>query len=131
MATNETHGTFEDLLRGTSPELRAVCVALRELIAALHPGRVEVVWPRQKIASYGFGPKKMTEHYAYIAVQRAHVNLGFYRGAALDDPNGLLEGTGKALRHCKVRTLAATQGAALRRLLCDAIAERKTPAREG
>jgi Domain of unknown function (DU1801) len=32
-----------------------------------------------------------------------HVNLGFFRGAELDDSNGLLEGTGKGMRHVKIR----------------------------
>jgi hypothetical protein len=47
----------------------------------------------------------MTEHYAYIGVQKSHVNLGFYYGAILPDPDGLLEGRGKKLRHLKIRSL--------------------------
>ena len=63
----------------------------------MHRDFLEVVWPRQKIASFGVGLKKMTEHYAYIAVLGGHVNLGFYHGASLSDPAGLLEGAGKKL----------------------------------
>jgi hypothetical protein len=33
----------------------------------------------------------------------AHVNVGFFRGAELSDPNGLLQGTGKFMRHVKLR----------------------------
>ena len=77
MAINETHGTFDDVLATAKPELRPVCESLRRLIASLHNNFVEVVWRRQRIASFGVGPKKMAEHYAYIAVQRSHVNLGF------------------------------------------------------
>lgn len=43
----------------------------------------------------------------YVSAQSGYVNLGFYEGADLDDPAGLLEGTGKAMRHVKV-TDAAT-----------------------
>lgn len=41
--------------------------------------------------------------FAYVGVFRAHVNVGFFYGAELDDPAGLLEGAGKRMRHVKVR----------------------------
>ncbi len=121
---NPTRGTFENILTGAAPELCSICQSLRRSIASLHKGFVEVVWPRQKIASYGVGPKKMSEHYAYIAVQRSHVNLGFYHGAWLADPAGLLEGTGKNLRHVKLRDVASARRPAIKTLLQEAIADR-------
>ena len=128
MTTNETHGTFEDILVDAQPELRPVCEALRHLIISLHTDFVEIVWPKHRIASYGIGPKKMTEHYAYIGLQGSHVNLGFYHGASLPDPEGLLEGTGKELRHVKLRDVAAAQSEAVATLLREAISERKRAA---
>jgi hypothetical protein len=41
--------------------------------------------------------------FGYVNAFKAHVNVGFYHGAALDDPAGLLEGTGKRMRHVKLR----------------------------
>ena len=41
--------------------------------------------------------------FAYVNAFRAHVNVGFFRGAELADPKGLLEGTGKYMRHVKLR----------------------------
>lgn len=41
--------------------------------------------------------------FAYVNVFTAHVNVGFFRGASLADPAGMLEGTGKYMRHVKVR----------------------------
>ena len=125
MAINPTHGRFDDILKGAKPELRPICESLRHAIASLHMGCVEVVWPRQRIASFGVGPRKMTDHYAYIAVQSAHVNLGFYHGASLTDRAGLLEGTGKELRHVKLRSVSAAQRPAVIALLRQAIADRK------
>jgi len=124
MATNQTHGSFEDILAVAGPELRPLCEALRNLVASLHPGFVEIVWPKHKIASFGVGPKKMTEHYAYIAVQSSHVNLGFYRGTSLPDPGGHLEGEGKKLRHVKLRSVSAVSDVAIGALLLQAIKER-------
>ena len=63
-------------------------------------------------------------HYAYIAVQRSYVNLGFYHGTSPADPTGLLEGTGKKLRHVKLNDVASARNAAVTALLSQAIAER-------
>ena len=40
--------------------------------------------------------------FAYVNAFRAHVNVGFFRGAEIADPNGLLESTGKFMRHVKL-----------------------------
>ena len=40
--------------------------------------------------------------FAYVGVFKDHVNIGFFHGAALPDPAGLLHGTGKHMRHVKV-----------------------------
>jgi hypothetical protein len=125
MAINETHGSFKDILAIANPELRSVCESLRRLVASLHPEFVEIVWPKHKIASFGVGPKKMTQHYAYISVQTAHVNFGFYHGASLPDPARLLEGTGKALRHIKICGLSGAENIAVADLLRKAIDERR------
>jgi hypothetical protein len=125
MPINKTHGSFEDILRAAGPRLRPLCQALRNLVASLDQDFVEVVWLRQEIASFGVGPKKMTEHYAYIGIQSSYVNLGFYHGAALRDPTHLLEGTGKRLRHVKIRTDAEAKNAAIAALLRNAIDNRR------
>lgn len=41
--------------------------------------------------------------FGYVNAFRAHVNVGFFRGAELPDPGGLLEGTGRFMRHVKLR----------------------------
>lgn len=51
--------------------------------------------------------------FAYVGVFKAHVSLGFFNGAALADPAGLLEGTGKRMRHVKLRPGQAVDDGAL------------------
>ena len=68
----------------------------------------------------------MSEHFCYIGAHRDHVNLGFYYGAELPDPEGLLEGTGKKLRHIKIRGKDEISQPALRQLLQVSLEERKT-----
>jgi hypothetical protein len=41
--------------------------------------------------------------FGYVNAFNAHVNVGFWQGASLDDPAGLLEGSGKRMRHAKLR----------------------------
>ena len=55
--------------------------------------------------------------FAYVDAFTAHVNIGLYRGALLDDPAGLLEGAGKRMRHVKVRWGAPLDEKALQALL--------------
>ena len=91
------------LLAQLSPEVSALVVAADEVIRRTDPAVVRIVWPHQKTVGYGVGPKKMSEHYAYLAVHPKHVNLGCNYGARLDD-GGLLEGTGQNMRKTTVRT---------------------------
>lgn len=55
--------------------------------------------------------------FAYVKVFRAHVNVGFFNGAFLVDPHQLLEGSGKRMRHVKLRPGAATNARALSTLI--------------
>ena len=125
MKTDDSHGTFEEALSGSSSHVREIAERLRALIIDIYPEVVEVPWPKQKIIGYGVGPKKMSEHFCYIGAYRAHVNLGFYYGAELPDPQGLLEGTGKKLRHIKVKNGEAVGDPALRDILEASLEERK------
>lgn len=55
--------------------------------------------------------------FAYVGVFTAHMNVGFFRGVALPDPSGLLVGTGRSMRHVKVRPGVDLDEDALRLLL--------------
>jgi hypothetical protein len=63
--------------------------------------------------------------FAYVNAFRAHVNVGFFRGAELADPEGLLEGTGRFMRHVKLRPAEDVNESALRELIRNAYADIK------
>ena len=63
--------------------------------------------------------------FAYVNVFKAHVNVGFFNGAELDNTAGLLEGTGRRMRHVKLRPGAAFDAEALARLIDLAYADVK------
>jgi Domain of unknown function (DU1801) len=55
--------------------------------------------------------------FGYVNAFSAHVNVGFFYGAALDDPAGLLEGAGRRMRHVKLRWGQPVNTAALSALI--------------
>ncbi len=124
MISIETHGTFEETIGESRPEVQATARRLRELIIEIYPEVVEVPWPDQKTVGYGVGPKKMSEHFCYLAPQSDRVNLGFFHGADLSDPEGLMEGTGKKLRHVKVTDIEQVGQIAIKELIQTSIEER-------
>ena len=108
---------FDEALAGSDGRVRDLAAGTRALLLSVMPNVVEVPWPRQRVIGYGVGPKKMSEHFCYVAVHKDHVNLGFNYGAELPDPDGLLQGPGKLLRHAKINTTEDLSSPALRRLL--------------
>ena len=129
MMTKARLGSFAELLNElpaeTNDKVKAIARTLRELILAGFPEATEVVRLGDGAASYGVGPKKMSESHVYIMPKAAYVNLGFWHGVHLADPKGLLEGTGKKMRHVKVRSVEEAANPALRDLARAALAERK------
>ena len=55
--------------------------------------------------------------FGYVNAFTAHVNVGFFHGAELTDPNRLLEGAGKFMRHVKLRPEVDVDAAALLNLI--------------
>jgi len=55
--------------------------------------------------------------FAYVNAFKAHVNVGFFRGAEIADPNRLLEGTGRFMRHVKLKPESEIDSMALRTLV--------------
>jgi len=63
--------------------------------------------------------------FGYVNAFRAHVNVGFFRGAEIADPERLLEGTGKFMRHVKLRPESDVDATALMKLIETAYTDMK------
>jgi hypothetical protein len=63
--------------------------------------------------------------FAYVNAFKAHVNVGFFRGAEIADPERLLEGTGKFMRHVKLRPESDVDAIALLKLIETAYTDMK------
>ena len=63
--------------------------------------------------------------FAYVNAFKAHVNVGFFRGAEIAAPQGLLEGAGKFMRHVKLRPESDVDASALTELIETAYTDMK------
>lgn len=91
----------------------------REVARALH--RVLLGLGLQEKVRYGVPWYRGKDYVCAIAAHSHHTNLEFYRGSSLRDPGGLLEGTGKNLRHVKVHTVDEATQPRLKALLREAL----------
>lgn len=93
------------------PAIQRLLRAARTLVKAVAPDAEEKAyrgWPIRIRTDRGL---------VAIAGFADHVNVNFGRGASLDDPMGLLEGTGASIRHVKIRSVADARSVDLRRLV--------------
>ncbi len=100
--------------RSVPGPLGGTIAGLTALVRRVVPGHDEVVVHGAPQFCIGGMP------FCYVLAYSKHVNLGFCDGAALSDPAGLLEGTGKTMRHVKVRPDGAVPPASLSQLIASA-----------
>jgi len=97
--------------RHGNPELRKVVGGLRRFVKTIVPGVKETK------NSWGIPTFVAPNPFCFYMVGKNHVTFGFHYGASLEDPEGRLEGTGKNLRHVKLRNAEALEQKGLRNLV--------------
>jgi len=95
-------------------EMRRIAEPWFERMRGCGPDVRELIHDRHPVACVGDAA------FAYVDAFNAHVNVGFFFGAELDDPAGLIAGAGKRMRHVKVRWGAPVNDAALADLIAAA-----------
>jgi len=106
-------------------KLSSVTKGVRALVKKTVAGAEEYVNP-WKIPTFDLnGPL------CFYMAGKEHVTFGFFRGTSLPDPEKLLEGTGKHLRHVKVRSRADLRKSGLKKLLLEAARLNKKKALTG
>jgi hypothetical protein len=98
-------------------ELRRVAQPWFDEMRSCGPDVRELLHDRYPVACVGDAA------FGYVNAFSAHVNVGFFFGAELADPAGLIEGAGKRMRHVKVRWGQPVNEAALRQLIAAAYAD--------
>jgi hypothetical protein len=113
---------LKELLNDFGPEVQQLARSAREQILKLVPDTQEKVMKGYKAISFHFGGA-MKDQFASLVLHKAHVNLQFTRGVDLPDPANLLEGTGKLMRHVKLRQPETIQQDEVQRLIKTAAAQ--------
>lgn len=109
-----------DLLKPYDRGIQELTIALRQLVLEEIEPCCEYIL-EVYIISLLYGPThKMKDGVCYIGVIKDHLNLGFVRGSELADPQRLLEGEGKQMRHIKIRNMADLLRPAIRTYLREA-----------
>src|SRR6266849_10546945 len=103
-------------LQRKNANLKRVAEQVRRLVKKTVPGS------REAISPWGIPVFDFHGPFSLLMVGKSHFTLGFARGTSLSDPGGLLEGTGKNLRHVKVTEAEQLRDANLRHLIREAAA---------
>jgi hypothetical protein len=96
--------TFDEFLKSYPPEVQAICRKLHALVKSAMPEAYEHLYASQNHISYS-NSESARDEMIYLVPMKDYVRLGFFWGGNLPDPDHLLIGAGKRLRHVKVRTL--------------------------
>jgi hypothetical protein len=92
-------------LRPYDPEIRDLALQLRALVLEEMAPCYENIYDAYSAVAIGYGTSEhLRDGIFHIAVYTKHVNLGFNDGATLDDPRGILQGSGNQIRHIKIKT---------------------------
>jgi hypothetical protein len=99
--------SVQELYPGAADEVRAIIEEVRAIVRAQLPDAHEVYYH----GALGYGPNdSYIDRILYISAQKGYANLGFFYGTHLADPSHLLEGSGKRMRHVKIRTTPLAPG---------------------
>jgi hypothetical protein len=115
----------ERLLADRPATIQSVARALRDVIREEFPDVVESVDFGNKLLAFG-ASMRMRDLMFAVAAHGAHVNLQLADGVDLPDPTGIVEGTGKRIRHVKVRSVEQARSAAVRELVRAQVGARRT-----
>jgi hypothetical protein len=131
MTTLEPHASdptieadFVKLLSGSVPEVAETARALRATVTSAMPDAVEQIDFGNGLLAIGRS-RAMRDLLFAIIPHKAHVNLQLADGADLPNPDGGIEGTGKRIRHVKVRSVEAAASQVLRAAIDAQIAHRR------
>ncbi|MFL5724958.1 MAG: hypothetical protein ACJ765_04220 [Chloroflexota bacterium] len=123
-APGPTEADFETLLADRTPEIAEIARAVRGVLADAFPEAVEQVDFGNRLLAVGKSMAMRDLAFAIIP-HGGHVNLQLPDGVDLPDPDRLIEGTGKRIRHVKVRSVEAASSPALRAIIDAQVALRR------
>ena len=118
---------YRKLLQRYSPAIQTLALSTRRLILAEAPQASELIYEVYTIADHFTFTGRAGDAFVFTTTHANWVNLGFNFGALLPDPDGLLQGEGKVIRHVRIAKPTDLDVPGVRELLRDAIAQAERP----
>lgn len=115
------HPDFERILSDKPLPMQSLFRDIRQLVLQAFPTCNELLYHTHALSSVYSLSDKLKHAFCHIPIYSNHINLGFNLGSDLDDPDGLLSGTGKKIRHVPIRESSDLSHPAISRLLADAV----------
>jgi hypothetical protein len=115
-------------LASYDPHVADLTLALREVVLEEAPDAIESIVKGYAVAiGFSFTGKPLKDGFCHIVTYSSYVNLGFNRGALLPDPNRVLAGKGKMIRHITIRDQKELERQFIRRYLQASIEQISRP----
>jgi len=111
-------------LEAYDPAIARLYLAARKAVLEAAPDANELIYDAYNAVTTAYSfTESLGEAFCHVAAYRAHVNLGFNRGASLPDPERILVGKGARIRHVRIVAAADLERVGIRSLLRAAIAQ--------
>ncbi|MFY0602021.1 MAG: DUF1801 domain-containing protein [Cyclobacteriaceae bacterium] len=104
MKQRPIHPDFQFFLDMKDQEVIDLFKDLRAYILELKPDCNELIYHTHALSAVFSISEKLSDAFCMLPIYTNHMNLGFNKGTLLEDPNKLLTGTGKLIRHIDVKT---------------------------
>lgn len=119
---------MDGLLKRFSPEMAKLTKAVLKTMRARLPGAVELVYDKANALVIGFCPnERASDVINSVAVYRNWINIYFFEGDGLPDPQGLLQGSGTMVRFIRVTDAADLEQPAVKALMAEALKRADPP----
>jgi len=113
----QTEMILRELMQDRSGEVVDAALAARKAILKSAGECSDIIYETYCISNAFSFTGKQGQGFIHIATYANHVNIGFDRGTELEDPEGLLKGTGKLIRHIRLNTVSDVKQDAIIRLI--------------
>jgi hypothetical protein len=121
MNSRPIYPDFKFLLDFKEPEVIELFFDLRQYILELSPDCNEILYHTHALTAVFSISEKLSDAFCMIPIYTNHLNLGFNKGTLLKDPNNLLTGTGRLIRHIDIKKPGDYRNNKVKNLIKEAI----------
>lgn len=121
IASRPIHLDFQFFFDLKDPKVATLFTDLRQYILELYPDCNELLYHTHALTAVFSISDKLSDAFCMLPIYTNHLNLGFNKGALLKDPDKLLTGTGKLIRHIDIQVPGDYRNPKVKALIREAI----------